>query len=432
MSGKATRLSLFSATSVQMRVFHITWLAFFVCFFAWFAVAPLMPVIRDELHLTRDQIANINIAGVCVTIFVRLLIGPLCDKYGARRTYTWLLLLGALPVFGIALSQSYASFLFFRLCTGAIGASFVITQMHTSSMFAPNVVGTANSTALGLGNAGGGAVQALMPILLAALLSMGIEQAMGWRIALFVPGVFMLIMAFVYHRYTQDTPQGNISRNDVSKPGGSFAAAARDYRVWMLFVTYGACFGVELTIHNLAAIYYVDRFALDFRTAGMYASVFGLLALFSRALGGLTSDRVAHVRGLHGRTTILFIFLLLEGLGLWWFSNMNTAATALAAMCVFGIFTHMACGAIDSLVPFMKRNALGGVAGMVGAGGTVGAVGSGFLMKAVDTTQEGLAILGGLVAVSALCAIAIRFTADQKSSERDQYTAALAARANNG
>ena len=40
-------------------------------------------------------------------------------------------------------------------------------------------------------------------------------------------------------------------------------AAARDYRVWMLFITYGACFGVELTIHNLAAIYYVDRFGLE-------------------------------------------------------------------------------------------------------------------------------------------------------------------------
>src|SRR4249920_3729223 len=106
MNGKATRLSLLSMSSIPMRAFHLTWMAFFVCFFAWFAVAPLMPVIRDELHLSKDQIANINIAAVLGTILVRLIIGPLCDRYGPRRTYTWLLALGALPVLGIGFSQT--------------------------------------------------------------------------------------------------------------------------------------------------------------------------------------------------------------------------------------------------------------------------------------------------------------------------------------
>ncbi len=76
-----------------MRAFHMTWLAFFVCFFAWFACAPLMPVIKGEFGLTKDQIANINIAAVAITILVRLAVGPLCDKYGPRITYTTLLYL---------------------------------------------------------------------------------------------------------------------------------------------------------------------------------------------------------------------------------------------------------------------------------------------------------------------------------------------------
>lgn len=44
-SNKATRINLFSLRTPQMRAFHLTWIAFFVCFFAWFATAPLMPVI---------------------------------------------------------------------------------------------------------------------------------------------------------------------------------------------------------------------------------------------------------------------------------------------------------------------------------------------------------------------------------------------------
>jgi NNP family nitrate/nitrite transporter-like MFS transporter len=427
MDRRATRLRLLNFTTIPMRAFHLTWMAFFVCFFAWFAVAPLMPAIRADLQLTPAQIANINIAAICVTIVVRMLIGPLCDRYGPRLTYTCLLALGALPVIAIAFAQSYTSFLFWRLCIGAIGASFVITQFHTSVMFAPNVVGTANATAAGWGNAGGGATQAIMPLLFATILSFGVEHALGWRIALIVPGALMLGMAVVYYRYAKDTPSGNPhdSMASAGKGWSTFSMAARDYRVWMLFVAYGACFGVELTIHNLAAIYYVDRFGLRMTTAGLYVGCFGLLALFARAVGGLLSDRVAHTRGLDGRAALLFAFILAEGVGLLVFSRMTTPLHALTAMLAFGLFTHMACGATYSLVPFVNRKALGGVAGIVGAGGNVGAVAAGFLVKGSTSVPGALFTLGLLVVACAVCTLAVRFTQEQKAAERQQYNDAL-------
>lgn len=433
MEQRATRLQLLSFSSIPMRAFHLTWMAFFVSFFAWFAVAPLMPAIRTDLGLTPAQIANTNIAAVSVTILVRLLIGPLCDRYGPRLAYTWLLALGAIPVIAIAFAQSYESFLFWRLCIGAIGASFVITQFHTSVMFAPNVVGTANATAAGWGNAGGGATQAIMPLLFAALLSFGIERSLGWRVALIVPGVLMLLMAVIYYRYAKDTPSGNLAATNatVTRASGwaTFMAAARDYRVWMLFITYGACFGVELTIHNLAAIYYVDRFGLSMTAAGLYVGCFGLLALFARALGGLTSDRIAHGRGLDGRVTVLFALILAEGIGLLVFSQMSSAVHAFVALLTFGLFTHMACGATYSLVPFVNRRALGGVAGIVGAGGNVGAVAAGFLVKGTGSIQYALFILGSIVVASAVCALAVRFTHEQKTEERRLYNDALTQKA---
>jgi NNP family nitrate/nitrite transporter-like MFS transporter len=64
--------------------------------------------------------------------------------------YTWLLVICAIPVLFIGTSHSYMSFLLFRLSIGVIGASFVITQFHTSVMFAPNIKGTANATAVAL------------------------------------------------------------------------------------------------------------------------------------------------------------------------------------------------------------------------------------------------------------------------------------------
>jgi NNP family nitrate/nitrite transporter-like MFS transporter len=434
---KATRIQLFSFSTPQMRAFHLSWMAFFVCFFAWFAVAPLMPVIKGEFGLTKDQIANINIAAVAITILVRLLIGPLSDKYGPRMVYTALLALGAIPVFGIATAHSYETFLVFRLLIGAIGASFVVTQYHTSVMFAPNVVGTANAASAGWGNAGGGVTQSIMPWAVLAVVSLGVEKAAGWRVAMVLPGVLMWIVAALYWKFGQDCPQGNyleLRANGVEiesgKKGGwaVFKTAMANYRVWMLFITYGCCFGIELFVHNVAASYYVDRFKLDLQSAGMAAGSFGLLALFARALGGILSDRMARTRGLDARTAILFALMVGEGVGLLWFASTESVSTAVAAMITFGLFTHMACGATYALVPFVDRKALGGVAGIIGAGGNVGAVGAGFLLKGVGSVQQCFAILGGAALAGSLCALAVRFSAAHKEREQKLYESAVAER----
>ena len=148
-SQKATALwrNFFKLSMPQMRSrFHMSWFAFFLCFFAWFGIAPLMAVVRDEFGLTKEQIGWSIIASVAITILARLFIGWFCDRVGPRIAYTWLLIVGSIPVMCIGLAYDANSFIFFRLLIGIIGASFVITQYHTSVMFAPNVVGTANAT----------------------------------------------------------------------------------------------------------------------------------------------------------------------------------------------------------------------------------------------------------------------------------------------
>jgi MFS family permease len=187
--GKATRIRLLDFHSAPMRAFHLSWFAFFLSFVAWFGIAPLMAVVRDDLKLTKAQNGNTVIASVSITIFARLLAGWLCDRFGPRRTYSALLVLGALPVMGIGLSHSYSSFLFFRLAIGLIGASFVLTQYHTSIMFSRSVVGTANAVTAGWGNLGGGVTQWVMPLLFGAIVAFGADKFLSWRLAMIVPGV---------------------------------------------------------------------------------------------------------------------------------------------------------------------------------------------------------------------------------------------------
>ncbi len=415
---KADKIRLFSFSTPSMRAFHMTWIAFFLCFFGWFGLAPLMPLVRADLHLTKAQVADSVIASVAGTIFARLLVGYLCDKIGPRRMYAALLALGALPIMGVGLVHSYASFMVCRVLIGLVGASFVITQYHTSAMFAPKVVGTANATTAGWGNLGGGVTQMVMPMIVMGLVGLGIAQGQAWRYAMIVPGGLMLLMSVLYLRFTQDSPESKDAKAVTGKSKGSLLEAARDARVWALFVGYGACFGVELTIHNIAASYFHDRFSLGLKAAGMLAGSFGVLAIFARSLGGYLGDRAGRRFGLDGRGRMLTAMLFAEGIGLIIFSRMGAVVPAAIALVSFGLFVHLAAGATYSVVPFINPNGVGAVAGIVGAGGNAGAVLAGLLFRGNgSSTQTGLLWLGGAVLVSAALAATIRFGRAEATDE---------------
>ena len=384
-----------------------------------------MPIVREDLGLTKSQIGNIIIASVAITIFARLVFGWLCDKIGPRICYTVLLIFGSLPVIFIGFSNTYESFLLFRLAIGVIGASFVITQYHTSVMFAPNVVGTANATVAGWGNMGGGATLIVMPLVFSAFVGAGYLNEDAWRYAMVIPGVALFIMGFVYYFFTQDTPEGNVAdlrKNDANfkaKKGdekGSFWNACKDYRVWILFLAYGACFGIEITIDNIATLYFVDNFNLGLKEAGIIAGTFGMMNIFARALGGIFGDKAGKKFGLKGRILILGAFLLCEGIGIMVFSAMDILPWAIASMLLFALFLKMSNGATYSVVPFINKKAIGAVSGIVGAGGNVGAVLAGFLFASNDISyRESLFIIG--IAVIAVSVVSLLLGAVKKQDE---------------
>jgi NNP family nitrate/nitrite transporter-like MFS transporter len=358
--------------------------------------------------------------------------GWLCDKIGPRISYTILLIVGSFPVMMIGFANSYETFLLFRLAIGVIGASFVITQYHTSVMFAPNVVGTANATAAGWGNMGGGVTLMIMPLVFAAFIGAGFISDNAWRYSMIIPGAALFVMGFVYFFFTQDTPDGNLKDLRKNNPEykakgkdakGGFVTVLKDYRVWALFLAYGACFGIEITIDNIATLYFVDNFHLGLKEAGIIAGLFGMMNLFARALGGIFGDKAGKKFGLQGRIIILSIFLLLEGAGIMLFSGMDVLPWAIATMLLFALFLKMSNGATYAVVPFINKNAMGAVSGIVGAGGNVGAVLAGLLFKSETLSyRESLFIIGIVVISVAIIALVIGLPKRIKEDITDEFT----------
>ncbi|WP_109299244.1 MFS transporter [Aquimarina sp. AU474] len=455
-NGKSTSLKLLNFKSLPIRTFWITSVAFFLCFFAWFGIVPFMPDVVKDLGLTPDQKWNSIIVAVSGTVFARLVIGKLCDKYGPRICYTWLLILGAIPVILLGFVQTPLQFIVCRLFIGFIGASFVITQFHTSIMFAPNIVGTANATSAGWGNLGGGANRLGMPLIAAVVVSFGIADTDAWRYSMVIAGVVCFLMGIVYYFFTKDTPNGNYSELKAKgeliqskKDEVSFLNAIKDYRVWILFVVYAACFGMELTVYGTMDDYLQNTFQLERATAGNLVLSFALMNIFARTLGGFFGDRFGRLKGLRGRVLFLAIILGIEGLMLSLFSGMTGLTFGVIFLVGFSLTVQMAEGATFSVVPFINKKAIGSISGIVGAGGNVGAFLAALVLKsksavaektailenqnlgqeAVETAQalasseavaSGYFIIGVFVVFTAIVSLAIKFsTEDEKAVEKE-------------
>lgn len=136
-------------------------------------------------------------------------------------------------------------------------------------MFSSNVVGLANGFAAGWANVGSGVTQLVMPLIYSLLTnSFQIPTSTAWRAAFVVPAVFQAVTAILVLIYGQDLPDGNYSKKSKrsSSTGSSknfftvLFTGLKNYRGWILGLTYGYCFGVEVTMDNIVAGYFYDRF----------------------------------------------------------------------------------------------------------------------------------------------------------------------------
>ncbi|KAK3821108.1 MAG: major facilitator superfamily domain-containing protein [Benniella sp.] len=431
--GKATNIKLFSFGRPHMRAMHLSWLSFFIAFTGWFAIPPLMPTIKADLKLTPSQISNANLTSVSATILARLMIGPLCDRYGPRKAMACLLLLGSIPIGLAGLTSDANGLIITRFCIGIIGAAFVPCQYWASKMFSYNIVGTANAICGGFGNMGAGVSYFLIPLIYNAI-ALVLPPHQAWRVTFVVPALLCMLMAAADYFLGDDCP-GDEWKNrtsspeyhDVEKHGLPMAASdsasiqteasddkkhtavemtgntvslpgpaekpsvlrelltqIKNPSVVILMVQYGCSFGLELAVDNMIGEFFHEHFGLSQTTSGMLGSIFGLMNIFSRASGGMLADYVNSLigEGTQGRMLVHFLIFMFTGGFLVGFSfAIETLSSSIVILIMFSYFVQAACGTTFSIVPFANPKSMGAVYGLVGAGGSVGSIIFNYLFK---------------------------------------------------
>jgi NNP family nitrate/nitrite transporter-like MFS transporter len=428
---KARSIPVFNPIDKYGRTFFYSWSGFLVAFLSWYAFPPLLTLtIRKDLHMSQNEYANSNIMGLCGTLVIRLISGPLCDKFGPRYVFVGCLLAGAIPTAMAGLVTSPTGIIVLRFFIGVLGASFVPCQVWSTGFFDKNVVGTANALAGGWGNSGGGITYFVMPAIFDSLVkNQHLTPHVAWRVAFIVPFIIITTIAMAILFTSEDTPTGSwATRNQVieaaattspsvSTPNLSLDEKARaskgekvdreagapltqvdtaagevivaptlkeglsvlfSLQTLALAAPYACSFGGELAINSIIGSYYLKNFPkLQQTGSGRWAAMFGLLNVVFRPLGGVISDLLYHhTHSVWSKKIWIVVCGVIMGcfelaIGL---TNSHHEAVMFGLVAGLAVFMDASNGANFGLVPHVHPFANGILSGIVGATGNLGGI----------------------------------------------------------
>ncbi|KAG0244102.1 hypothetical protein BGX31_009900 [Mortierella sp. GBA43] len=404
-----------------------------------------MPTIKEDLNLSPSDISNANLTSVSATILARLMIGPLCDRYGPRKAMAGLLLVGSLTIGLAGLASDANGLIITRFFIGIVGAAFVPCQYWASRMFSYSIVGTANAICGGFGNMGAGVSYFLIPLIYNGI-ALRLPPHQAWRVTFVVPACLCILMAAADYFLGDDCPgdewktsghldvekhglprtvsdsdsieSGDLKKSNVQEETAvnqlgpvnqpsvlmDLLTQLKNPSVVILMFQYGCSFGLELAVDNMIGEFFHTHFGLSQTTSGMLGSIFGLMNIFSRATGGMLADYVNTLigEGNQGRMLVHFFVFLFEGALLIAFSfSISTLSTSIVVLILFSYGVQAGCGTTFSIVPFANQKSMGAVYGLVGAGGSIGSIIFNFIFKVYGTNYAGGFRVIGYIALSA-------------------------------
>ena len=145
-------------------------------------------------------------------------------------------------------------------------------------------------------------------------------------------------------------------------------------QVTILSLAYFMAFGSKLAVVSMLPIFFFTTYSethpITMVDAGLLASSFIWMNLIARPAGGWISDKI-------GRK--ISLFMAMAGLALGYYSmsfisNDWSLSAAVIVTVVCSVFVQAAEGAVFAIVPLIKRDVTGQIAGIVGAYGNAGAI----------------------------------------------------------
>ncbi len=142
-------------------------------------------------------------------------------------------------------------------------------------------------------------------------------------------------------------------------------------QVALLEFSYVISFGSELAAVSMLPAFFEKTFGLEHVIAGMIAATYPFLNLISRPSGGLISDKLGSRKW---TLTIISAGIGVSYLIARFINSSWSIPVAIAIMMLAAYFAQAGCGTTYAIVPLVKKEVTGQIAGNVGAYGNFGGV----------------------------------------------------------
>lgn len=262
-----------------------SFLYFDLSFMVWYLLGPLQVPIAQALGLDTQQRALMVAVPILCGAVLRLVLGMLADRIGAKRAGVVAQLAVIASLFGAWQLgvHSMGQVLLLGVLLGIAGASFAVALPLASRWYPPEHQGTAMGIA-GAGNSG---------TVLAALFAPMLALAFGYQNVFGLACIPLVLTLLVFVLIAREAPYR------LRASAGPITAAC-----WLAIATHGASCFYSVTFGGFSGFasalpgYFHDQFGFDARTAGWATAACVLAGSVMRPLGGVIADRVGGTRAL--------------------------------------------------------------------------------------------------------------------------------------
>lgn len=378
-------------TTNKVEQLVIATVGFFWCFLMWFSTAAFSPSIAANYHLNIKALGLLASSAIWMAPIGRITAGWAADRFGAPRTFAFILAVCGLVSIASAFTTSYDLLFIERVIVAIAGVSFVVGIQHVAQWFNAHEIGTAEGLYAGTGNVGAGAGALLLP----RIFKTNYHGAFLWLgvIALVIAGWYLLRGRAAKTEHMRHLVR---SRSDLR----STLFVWSRYIAIALMLAYAMSFGLEIAMNAWLPGYFTRGFhgailALGFTSvagvqiaAGTFAAVQSFTASLFRPFSGFMSDLFQRKRWtplpfiakdlpyaprLHWLGVALLLItvamacLTIGGLT----GSLHISVAVLVAL---GIFISFGTGGTFALVPLLFPDRPGAAAGFIGGVSTAAAI----------------------------------------------------------
>jgi NNP family nitrate/nitrite transporter-like MFS transporter len=333
-------------------------LYFDVSFMVWLLPGALANSIVPDFGLSDAQKGLMVAVPLLGGAVLRLAIGLLTDRIGARRAGLLGMALTTVPLLlGWLWVDSLSKMLLVGLMLGVSGASFAAALPLASRWYPPRYQGLAMGIA-GAGNSG---------TALATFFGPRLAATWGWHAVFGLALIPLLATLAFFLLFAKDSPN-----QPAPRPLRAYADVLRLGDTWWFCLLYSITFGGFVGLASFLNVFFLSQYGLSRVEAGNFATLCVIAGSALRPLGGYLADRFGGVRML----TALYLAAGAAMLGLAALPPLSAGTVLLfTVMAVLG----MGNGAVFQLVPQRFPREIGVTTGIVGAAGGLG----GFVLPTV-------------------------------------------------